>query len=63
MSFESEQSTPVCLEKSSVRNRTIVLAAFSVRIGLNKENMQNNDHTCLFRIITANSDRDAHKPL
>ena len=35
MTFESTQPTPFCLEKSSVRKRTIyVLAAFSVRIEL-----------------------------
>ena len=35
MTFESTQPTPFCLEKSSVRNGQFnVLAAFSVRIGL-----------------------------
>ena len=35
MTFESTQPTPFCLEKYSVRNWTFnVLAAFSVRIGL-----------------------------
>ena len=35
VTFENTQPTPFCLEKSSVRKRTIeCLAAFSVRIGL-----------------------------
>ena len=35
VTFESTQPTPFCLEKSSVRNGQFnVLAAFSVRIGL-----------------------------
>ena len=35
MTFESTQLTPFCLEKSSVKNGQFnVLAAFSMRIGL-----------------------------
>ena len=53
MTFERTQPTPFCLEKPSVKNGHFnVLAAFSVRIGLEYGKIcKNNDHTCLFHCI------------
>ena len=53
MTFESTQPTPFCLEKFSVRNGQFnVLAAFSMRIGLEYGKIcKNNDHTCMFHCI------------